>query len=366
MVTATTPAPIIAVSLEPLDASTTLFLGHLAQRMPDTVRVVRYGDPTLADAIASARAVILVRGLFEFRGVVLAARLLRIPLYYFLDDNFIVLKDEPGPWSPYVEQYSRENVRRQLRSFQGVLLSSDALVDYFTAEKLHGHVALFPPIEWTQAPSRPAAAETLSVAFFGGRHLHDMFSSCVLPAVRRLALQRPVRLIAVGLAERVAPSQGLTVIDQPYEPSYSAGVRRLAAAGVDVLLHPSPGDLRNGPYKIPHALITAHAMGAIPVVSDRAPYADLRGLGVAALCEDSPESWYAALTQVDERNHRLAMTSQLSSYCASRFGGQVNRNVIDRLLGVHGAPAHGRPGRAVVVRAGMVLGRIAARLPGAA
>ena len=351
---------VLAVSLEPLDASTTLFLGHLAERMSDALQVVRYADPELGEKVANASAIILVRGLFELDGVFLAVRALRIPLYYFVDDNFILLREQAGPWSPFVRRYSAANVRRRLRAFHGVLLSSDELIDYYRAEHLHHELTLFPPIEWQQHLSRPSASpHAVSIAFFGGLHLHEMFWTCILPAVRRLAIDRPVTLIAAGVNGAIAPSPGLSVVEQPYDTSYARGLRRLAATGVDVLVHPTAPGLDNGRYKNPHALISANAIGAIPAVSDRPPYSDLRQAGVALLCDDSSESWYAAFAQVAQPAKRLPIGERLEQFCSSHYGGRINREVVDKMLSLHRAPsARWRGVRTSVVRAAVLLGRI--------
>lgn len=348
-----TPASryVAAISLEPLDASTTLFLGHLADRLAGALQVVPYNDSQTADVISGASALILVRGLFEFDAAVWSARALGIPLYYFVDDNFILLREQPGPWSPYVGRYSAASVRRQLRHFQGVLLSSQTLIDYFKSEQLHRELMLFPPVEWReQLPKPPDRSAAVTVAFFGGRHLHDVFRSGILPAVRRLAAERPVTLIAAGVSDALAPSPGLTVVGQPYDASYERGLRRLAEAGIDVFVHPSAPGLLNDRYKNPHALISAKALAAIPVVSNRPPYSDLAPDGVAVLCDDSPESWYAGLVQALQPAEALAIAERLTAFCASRYGGQVNREAIVSMLGRHQPPS----GRWTAVRSSVV------------
>lgn len=359
-VTVKTQPYVAAVSLEPLDASTTLYLGHLAERMAGALKVVRHGDPELGKTVANASAVVLVRALFELEGVFQAARALRIPLYYFVDDNFVLLREQAGPWSPFVRRYSAQNVRHRLRSFHGVLLSSDALLDYYTAEHLHHDLHRFPPIEWRQQLSRPPASTTgVSIAFFGGLHLHGIFLTGILPAVRRLALERPVTLIAAGVNEGIEPSPGLKVIAQPYDISYARGLGRLAETGVDILVHPSAPGLNNSRYKTPHALISANAIGAIPVVSDSPPYSDLRSAGVALLRDDSADSWYAALAQLSTPAERVPVGERLRQFCASHYGGRLNREVVDRMLSLHRSPpARWRGVRTGAVRAAVLLGRI--------
>jgi hypothetical protein len=114
--------------------------------------------------------------------------------------------------------------------------------------------------------------------------------------------------------------------------SYSRGLRTLAAAGVDVLVHPSLPGHANNAYKNPHALISAHAIGAVPVVSARPPYDDLPEPAVVLQCEDTIDSWYVALTRaLDPFEHR-ALSDRLGSFCASHFDGAVNRQAIESLV----------------------------------
>ena len=132
--------------------------------------------------------------------------------------------------------------------------------------------------------------------------------------------------------EPIAASPGLTVVPQQYDVSYSRGLRTLAAAGVDVLVHPSVAGLANNAHKNPHALISAHAIGAVPVVSARPPYDDLPASGIVLQCEDTIDSWYLALKRALEPDEHRAISNRLASFCASHFDGSVNRQVIEALI----------------------------------
>ena len=235
------PAPfVLVVSLQPLDAMTTLFFGHLVGQVPEATQVVRHGDPQLAAALADTERV-------------------------------------------------------------------------FQRSALHDRLMLFPPIQWRQRLSRPMPRrEGVCVAFFGGLHLHDVFIRCVLPAVRRLASEQPVTLIAAGVHEPIVPPHGLTVIKQPYDQSYARGLQRLAEAGVDVLL-----------------------------------------------CDDSVESWYAALAQTMRPDQRRPIQERLFAFCATHFSRSVNRPVVDEVLRLHAPPnTRWMWTRRGVVRACLLLGRL--------
>ncbi len=325
---------VLVVSLQPLDATTTLFFGHLQRRMPDAIRVVQYGTDDVAASLGEAAAVVLVRGLFEFGDVARCARALRIPLYYFLDDNFIVLRDQGGAGAEFVTRYLAGDVRAALRDFAGVLLATPSLVSYFSEQRLHPHLFLFPPVMDAEALAAPrAAGPAVTVAFFGGRHLHRQLLDVIVPAVRRLAVQRPVRLLAAGVPDSIPASEGLVVSQQAYDESYTRGLRALAAEGVDVLVHPAAAGMANNVYKNPHALISARALAAIPIVSNAPPY-DAVGLdGVALTCEDSEASWFNALTQaVTDDTLRAKLGARLATYCDEHFSGSPNRAVVETML----------------------------------
>jgi hypothetical protein len=324
----------LVVSVRPEDASTTLFFGHLASRMGGTLRVVHERQPDMADQLSRASAIIVVRALFELDSVIWFARLAGVPLYYFIDDNFILLREQPGVWSPFVEPYSARNVRERLRAFAGVLVSSRELLEYFKEQRLHGRLILFPPVGWPLPLPRPSSnGAPASVGFFGGSHVHGVLKDYVLPAIRRVAAVQPLRFVAAGVSEPTASSPGLTIVHQQYDLSYSRGLRTLAAAGVDVLVHPSLPGHANNAYKNPHALISAQAIGAVAIVSARPPYDDLPEPAVVLRSEDTIDSWYLALTRaLDPVEHRK-LSDRLGSFCAAHFDGAVNRQVIESLVG---------------------------------
>ena len=330
---------VLVVSLQPLDATTSLFFGHLLGHRAAPVRVTQYGGCKCVALLSRASAVIFVRGLFECADLARGARTLGIPTYYFLDDNFMVLREQGGRDAEFVGEYSLEAVRVALKPYAGVLLSSSALIKYFSDHALHKQLMLFPPVTAARVVPARAPRPGVHLAFFGGRHLHGIFDEAVLPAIRRLARQRPVTLIVVGLPSPLPVSEGLTIIAEPYHPAYDHGVERLAGLGVDVLVHPSASGMANNAYKNPHALISANRLGAVPVVSNVPPYAELCGEGVAICCDDSEASWYDALVRVvDDPEKTPVLRERLDAYCEQQFSGTSNQELLKELVGRHSAP----------------------------
>lgn len=321
-------------------ASDALFFEHLADRLPSQVRIARAGHESLAGPLAGASAVILVRSLIELKTVSACAKRLGVPVYFFLDDNFMLLREGPDPYATWFAAYSDDGVRVALRDFSGVLLATPALVDYFRAHHLHAHLTLFPPVAG-RAPGRPAraAGHPLTVAFFGGSHRRDAFVQLVYPAVRRAAEGRDIVLVAVGIDRALAPSEGrLRVVHEPYDPSYADALQQVAGHGVDILVHPGSPSVNN-PYKNPHVLINAWMLGAAPIFSDLPPYDAVAAERVAVVCANSVEDWYRAVaTLARDAAERRALIERLATYCDAHFGGRVNESVIASMLGTHAAP----------------------------
>jgi glycosyltransferase involved in cell wall biosynthesis len=351
-------AHVLVVSLDPADASSTLFFGHLADRLGGALRIVKFGIYDVGEALATASAVILVRGLFEFGNLIECARRLGVPCYYFLDDNFMVLREEPGGLSFY-GPYTDDRVRDALRHFSGVLLPG-SLIEYFREHRLHDRLMEYPPIAGPALDGHErSAGSPLTIAFFGGQHRRAPLVRWVYPAVCRLGENRKVRLIMPGTQVTVAPSAGVEVVNPPYDPSYTSALKQMARYGVDILVHPSSATANN-PYKNPHVLINAHALGAAPIFSAAPPYDSVARDGVAIVAEDDDEHWYRALLALaDDPKLRRQMLGRIAVYCEERFSGRVNADVIKSILRSHAVPsARTRIGRRLAATACLAAGSI--------
>lgn len=329
----------LAVSLAAHDAPTTLFFKHVADQR---LRIAEYGRDNLAATIARAGAVVIVRALFEMPAVVRTARWLNVPLYYFADDNFVVVREQGGAAALFAARYSEANVRRALQPFAGVWLATAALLEDFSERRLHDELRPYPPAAGgcSDSPFVTSRECPFTVAFFGGEHLRSQFLDVIVPAVRRLALMRPVRLVAIGIPASIAPSPGLEVTQRPYVPSYDDGVAQLREQHVDALVHPVARGLASNRFKNPHAVITAAALGAVAIVSAEPPYTALRDDGVVLFSDGSEDSWFNALVEATSDERRIAMALCAQQYCRAAFNGSINRVAIDQALSAPATASH--------------------------
>jgi glycosyltransferase involved in cell wall biosynthesis len=261
----------ILVVCASLDVSVTLYFDQLPQHYKQRVRIIHYSTwhSGLPEEMVGASAVVFVRALFNFAHWIEQARRLGIPHYYFLDDNLMLLAQEPKYAADY-GSYTDDNVREMLSSFSGVLLSTAPLVEYFEQKRLHGRLLLYPPVasrpeDHERGEPAPRDPGVLRVGFFGGGHRAEAFLAEVLPALRALGRRRRVELVTIGLAQGSVLAPELRVVQLEYEHTYDLALRRMMAHGLDVLVHPNSATVNNR-YKTQHVLINAHLLGAAPVM----------------------------------------------------------------------------------------------------
>jgi glycosyltransferase involved in cell wall biosynthesis len=341
-----TPGYVLVVATSRDDPFTALFFGGLPPDILRHVRIRAFGVDSLTSSLAGAAAVIVMRrGLFDFGGLSAYAGVLDIPRYYFVDDNFMIVREEPDLYGPDFSEYTDDNVRRALSGFEGVLLGSRPLVEYFAQRSLHPRLVEYPPIAWPilrpRAPGGGRAAdEPFRIAFFGGDHRRDVLATIVHPAIRRLASRHAVELIVAGVdPAALPPAANMRVVHQPYDVRYGEALRQLARHRIDVLVHPTP-PTRNNPYKNANVLINARAVGAVPVLSDLPPYDTLGSPPPALLCANRQDAWYDALARLaDDRDLGDEVFQRVERYCHDHFSGDANAEAIRRILAAHRAPA---------------------------
>ena len=333
---------ILIVTKSKEDAFTSLFFDGLPPELRQHMRIMEFGRESLTAGLAGASAVIVMRhGLFSFGNLSACAGLLGVPRYYFLDDNLLLLRDEPEVYGPYWTRYTDDNVRQALRGYAGVLLASRPLIAFFSERKLHSRMIPFPPIAGAILRERERAPDgsPFRVAFFGGEHRRDLIVGLVYPALQRLAAQRPVEFVPVGMSpDLFPPAPGLSIVSEPYELSYEKALAQLARRRIDVLVHPTPPS-RNNPYKNANVVINARSIGAVAVLSNLPPYDTFGPQPPAQLCENDPDSWYGAMNRLAaDRPFADAMFARSLAYCEEEFSGAPNTAAIAGILADHVPP----------------------------
>lgn len=287
--------------------------------------------------IFNAQAIVICRNLMSpaEKFVIGLAKKLKIPLYYYLDDNFILLSREIKDLGKYTEK----NLKKVLEGFSGVLVPNKKLAEFFIERELHSKVYVFPPVkpsrpwfDYSSIPSKPK--DSLRIGFMGGSHRHKHFFKYVLPAINKIATEKKVELIITGdieISEKDCP--GIPIYHFPFDISYHLTVGRMSSCEIDILVH-SGTDTDNNLYKTPNVLLNAWILGAIPVLANQPPYEFVEQNGLGLLCVfDDPDSWREKLEFViSDFNGMLKIKKKLEEFVGLEYSGMQNINVIRSIL----------------------------------
>lgn len=330
------------------DASTTLCFDMLPQKYAQRVRVISISGCFGIEEMARATCVIFVRRLRAFQSWIDAAKIMGIPIYYYLDDNFPLLTERNELKIPG-EDFSCDALCASLRSFEGIFLTSQELLKYFSDRLIHDNLLYFPPAcveQTTLVDSRMTVWDKeIVVAFFGGGHRQKGLWDVVVPALQKIASEGTRIHFVTTETDRIEADStaydNFRVTLLPFDPGYTFAIRRYGWYGPSFLVH-APSKTENNRYKTKNALLTANLLNAVAVLPDTEPYRDISDDGIAFIVK-SPfltAQWYEAFRvlfsgQVD----CLALKRENSAYCHAHFSGVENGHVLDAIFERHsGAP----------------------------
>ena len=317
-------------------ACTASIMNFTRHRNPNvTVCYVMGGDP-LHSVVALADAAVIVRQP-DMQPINSICRKLRIPSYYFVDDNFREIVVDQGDDLASKEAAAKTN-RKYLSQYSGILVTTYALRDYFMEKKLHDHVLLLPAV-WRKPCRENEENETLTVAFMGGAFREGTLKNCVLPALRHIAKERPLRLICPCTKKtekqvRELGNSNLEIIPFYRTNNYEFLMNTYAALNPDILIH-CGNNLRNNIYKTKNALINAVTLGVPLLASDIEPYCDFSDGSENAylLTRNTPEEWEKSLRLLlSDSSLRCTLFRHAKEFCEKMYSSEAAWAEMDREL----------------------------------
>ncbi|CAE6872082.1 hypothetical protein R69749_06296 [Paraburkholderia domus] len=334
------------------DASTTLCWEMLPESIAGKVRVLTYFGGFGVEEIARATAIVFVRQMAVFEPWIKAAKFAGVPVYFYLDDNLPLLA-EKGELHVETDNYRPFIFRDQMKQFEGVLLSSTQLVEYFEDQMFHDNLTYFPVSCVNQEslePDHRVARQKyeIVIASAGGRHRDQGLWEKVFPALKKLAEEGALIHIVATKPKDSAydelienPPEGIRITTLEFDPSYLFAMRRFARYSPDFMIHP-PADSENNAFKTLNAMLSARLMGAVAVVPAAPPFDQIVGRGNAVVVDDplKPMSWYRSLKKAfaDGFDHDAIRAANVE-FCSQEFSGDANTKALDAILKKHGGEA---------------------------
>jgi glycosyltransferase involved in cell wall biosynthesis len=323
-------------------ASVTLCFDYLPQIPNTNIRVITVPGGFDLPELARASCVVIVREFYPYKLWIEAANLLGVPVYYYLDDNFVELSNS-GTVS-FQEDFSLDGLRERLRAFAGVLLTSQGLVDYFKKHLIHCNSLYFPPCYTGSSLMKVGKTEeVVTVAFAGGGHRQEGLINHILPALKCVVDNGVnLHLVLGGINEEQAAGlkkrqvHGLKITTLKFELDWKRVLLKIASHAPDILIH-APSDNPNNCYKTLNVAISANLIDALLIVPAQPPY-DLQEFSECAIQVDSPfeaASWLDVISKLlENRKSWEEIKHNNARFCETYFSGEKNVSVLRKMLEV--------------------------------
>lgn len=326
--------PKLRVLILASDYTATLYLSFLRLLYLGNDFIFSFGDEsTSPDRVAMADAVILVRDLVTLERYENFCEIMKIPYYYYTDDNFIELHKDYKE-DAYFKKMNEILKTSRISRFEGVFTATPCLSDYFIENKLHTNVlTLEPSIDLENISKRKTVkSEYFTIAFMGGGFRNETLKQIVLPALEKLSEKYSIRVIYPEEIDlKLSDNKKLELVTIKRERSLDLVLKRYAYYEPDILIHPGP-DIRNNIYKTFNAFINAVQLGAVLIASDFPPY-NVEGLKNKVYCcvkNDSLE-WEKALdTLLSDTQSRKEMYACAMEYCLKRYSYQKGEDTLHK------------------------------------
>ena len=352
---------ILVVTNDQTASVSSLFL-HLPPDITGQVRVIGMGlyRPS---ALVGASAVIFVRNLYGYMHWIEWARACGIPTYWMTDNDFIDLwQNDPavrGELAAIGASYELPDIRRIMRSFAGVLVTTEALRDRFVADGVHEHIGVWPPAaterqlipkafamrphtrsktSYEAASSRKKFKDICIVYMADPGRISGLYDY-VLPAVYALCERINVRFVCPNCIT-ISPTDGLTVTFYEFEPSFDLLISELRRWEPDILVTPGiTASFRNKEGKCPTGIFSAALLGCASVSADEPPYDRTKHREATLLCKATREDWLEKLHDISmDRDLRSTLIGKAQSVVRDHYFGQRNRETLRWILGRHPSP----------------------------
>lgn len=320
----------VLVLASAIDASVCLtFQRILSIKNKDIIFRFCHKDCDFSKDLCFADIIICVRDIYGMKQIINSANELNIPMYYYIDDNFIELKNI----FPGIKNNANMLNRLDLNKFKGIFVSTNTLKKYFEEKFLHDNLILLEPILPNDIYEHSYNSKIIKIAFFGGKFREKIFIDIVMPAISKISKGYNVELYYPDSGDLKYNSNiskyktdKLVIKKIQREIALDEAIKKFGINDIDILIHCGPS-LKNNKYKTENSLINAVQLGAVLVASDDFPYSKESELYL--LAENNSNSWYEKLMiLVGNLDLRKQMYENALKYCKSRYTAESNYHVI--------------------------------------
>lgn len=272
-------------------------------------------------------AVIVVRDVFSIDHIAAKCKNFGIPTYFFLDDNYIAIANDLGEASVPQARFLIEN---KLENVDGVLVSSEKMLEAMSEYEIHDNLSIFRPI--LTSCGQTTEDDIITYAFMGGGFREKIFAETVMPAISKISKEHDVRVVCPSSLKGKIPqkfTENLELIYIDWLFSVDTIVNRYKKYNVDFLIHCGP-DLENNKYKTENSLINAVQLGAVLVASNFEPY----NLNPLIYCSNNTiKEWTECLKGLLEDHNAIEQNKEsCQKYCMDKYSAHSMNSSLHKVF----------------------------------
>lgn len=281
-------------------------------------------------ALLNMDVVIFNRNLESYLDTITYLKEIGIDCYYYIDDNFLVLEKENSEY-----WYTKKNLKNALKTFKAVLVSTEALQQYFIKEEIHPNIIYFPPvINKTLASTvlkKQKKKEDITLAILGGSFRQDGFFDCIYPALNHLSKTKKIKLLVRDGFCKMPENCLFEVEEFPFEENYNQFINGLKQKDVDIIIHPY-AHTANADYKTNSILLSAYYLNTNIVVFDEPAFNNLdENIGLLK-AKNEMESVVKCIEASLIADFSQSLKEKLAAYCHDNFNANNNIKVLQNLI----------------------------------
>lgn len=304
----------------------------------------------LKETIGFSDAFIFMRGLDEFKEIIAVCEEMKIPYYYYIDDNFIMLLKDINEQNIILNKNETREIKKMSIEtkkikeyyFEKVLCSTETLKTFFLENNIHTNVEILNPIiDKDNIDTHEYLNEDISIAFMGGNFRNEVLKEVVLPAIIKLSKEIKVNFYYPKNKEDdfekiCKKNSQINFISIEKTFSLSKLLKRFSKYNIDILVH-CGSEMQNGVYKTENSLLNAVQLGAILVTSNIEPYKTVFSSKEEYIrVENSVEEWYSELKKISKSKElREEIYLKAYNYCNRVYSGdneiKILENIFDEL-----------------------------------
>ncbi|RRD40749.1 glycosyltransferase family 2 protein [Leptotrichia sp. OH3620_COT-345] len=299
------------------------------------------------DNLIFVDAIIFMRDLDFFQKIKKLCDSLKIPYYYYIDDNFIILTDDiknkkiimKSEGRRQIEKFASNTKKLSIYGFKKVFCSTEELKKYFLENNLHHDIEVLNPIiDFKNIFRHEMKKESISIAFMGGNFRNGILKEIILPAIIRLSKDIKVKFYYPENGKKdflkiYNDEENLNFYSIERTFSLQKALRRFAKNEIDILIHCGE-EINNGIYKTENSLLNAVQLGAVLVTSNIEPYkSKFKSKNEYVRVTNEINDWYIALKSLAQNSEiRENIYNKAYFYCKEKYSGEKEEKILKNAL----------------------------------